>query len=263
MVGEEQIRQAADQKGITWKAAFDNAREQYDKERYSARLDQQADRIYRQRHTKTEHVEVIFRWYKDGTLKDAEHFFAQIPDLLRLSGNLTTKQANRLRRIQANYLAAQPDLVTCRQNIQLKQYLETLRKITDEVKSVIFTLANQLTKTMDRKSAFQEAWRVAKAGGLKVPVAGVSFGNRQEALHRLNRYDPKDIHMVLVPEPENPHDPNAIAVKVGVQNGKGLFTIGYVPRNDTKAVKAVLGKVTPRLKVICAETASAQLVLAV
>jgi hypothetical protein len=35
-------------------------------------------------------------------------------------------------------------------------------------------MANQLTKIMDRKSAFQEAWRIAKAGGLKVPVAGVT-----------------------------------------------------------------------------------------
>lgn len=225
--------------------------------------DQQAHRQYVQQTPKSEYIKSLFRWYKEGTLRDGEHFFAQMPELFQLSGDLTSKQVTRLRRIQAKYFAAQPELISCPQNIRLEQYLETRRKITDEVKSMIFSMANSLTKTLDRKSAFQEAWRIAKSGGLKIPVAGITFGNRQEALVRLNRYDPKDIHTVLVPEPENPHDKDAIAVKVGVQNGKGLFTIGYIPRKDTKQVHALLkaSKAKPQIKVICAEIASAQILL--
>jgi hypothetical protein len=68
----------------------------------------------------------------------------------------------------------------------------------------------------------------------------VSFGNRQEALRRLARYNPADVRAVLVPEPANPADPGAVAVMVGVQGGKGLYRLGYVPRN-LAPVAAALG----------------------
>jgi hypothetical protein len=59
----------------------------------------------------------------------------------------------------------------------------------------------------------------------------VSFGNRQEALKRLAGYAPEQVRAVLVPEPSNPADPRAVAVMAGVQNGKGLYRLGYVPRD--------------------------------
>jgi hypothetical protein len=59
----------------------------------------------------------------------------------------------------------------------------------------------------------------------------MSFGNRQEALHRLARYNPAQVKAVLVPEPSNLADPAAMAVMVGVQNRRGLYRLGYVPRN--------------------------------
>jgi hypothetical protein len=55
-------------------------------------------------------------------------------------------------------------------------------------------------------------------------------GNRQEALRRLARYTPRDVRVFLVPEPANPVDPAAIAVMVGVQGGRGLYKLGYIPR---------------------------------
>jgi hypothetical protein len=64
-----------------------------------------------------------------------------------------------------------------------------------------------------------------------VAVRGVSFGNRQEALKGLAGYAPEQVRVVLVPELENPADPAAVAVMVGVQGGLGLFRLGYVPRS--------------------------------
>jgi hypothetical protein len=79
----------------------------------------------------------------------------------------------------------------------------------------------------------------------------VSFGNRQEALRRLATYSPADVRAVLVPEPENPADPAAVAVMVGVQGGKGLYRLGYVPRN-LAPVAAALGGASglPALRVV-------------
>jgi hypothetical protein len=55
-----------------------------------------------------------------------------------------------------------------------------------------------------------------------VPVAGVSF--RPEAVANAT-FDPGR-RLALVPEPENEHDPNAVAV----WNAEGTLQAGYVPR---------------------------------
>jgi hypothetical protein len=43
-------------------------------------------------------------------------------------------------------------------------------------------------------------------------------------------YGQSDIRAWLVPEPENPADRNAVAVMVGVQNGRGIYKLGYLPK---------------------------------
>jgi hypothetical protein len=120
-----------------------------------------------------------------------------------------------------------------------------------ELKSKVMTLGNKLAPRMggDRKAAFVEAWAVVKAGGLEVAVRGVSFGKRQEALRRLTAYKPANVRAVLVPEPANPADPAAVAVMVGVNGGKGLFRLGYVPRTLAPVV-AALGGQLPALRVV-------------
>jgi hypothetical protein len=119
-----------------------------------------------------------------------------------------------------------------------------------ELKSKVMTLGNKLAPRMgDRRAAFVEAWAVVKAGGLEVVVRGVSFGNRQEALKRLARYAPDQVRAVLVPEPANPADPAAVAVMVGVQGGKGLYRLGYVPRT-LAPVAAVLRGQLPRFRLV-------------
>jgi hypothetical protein len=116
-------------------------------------------------------------------------------------------------------------------------------------KSVVCRIGNRLARKMGRRAAFVEAWAIVKAGGIEATVKGVSFGNRQEALRRLAGYAPEQVRAVLVPEPENPVDPAAVAVMVGVQGGKGLYRLGYVPRNLTSVVAALGGRL-PALRVV-------------
>jgi len=125
-----------------------------------------------------------------------------------------------------------------------------------ELKSKAMALGNKLAAKMggDRKAAFIQAWAIVKAGGLELAVKGVSFGNRQEALRRLAAYAPDAIRAVLVPEENNPADKNAIAVLVGVNNGKGLFHLGYAPRELAPVLAAMRGLNTlqfPALRVVC------------
>ena len=111
-----------------------------------------------------------------------------------------------------------------------------------ELKSKVMAMGNRLSTSMDRHSAFIKAWEVVKAGSIKLSVKGVSFGTRQEALRRLSQYPVNNIVTFLVPEPENTYDKNAIAVRVGVQYGKGLYTLGYIAKEMTGLVKALKPK---------------------
>ena len=129
------------------------------------------------------------------------------------------------------------------------------------VASKVCGMANKLSKGMTRKEAFAKAWSIVKNGGLEIGVTGVSFGSRQEGLRKLATYDPKEIIALLVPEPDCKHDPEAIAVKVMVNGGKGIYTLGYVPRTDTKVARAFLGAV-PELRLIDGETKGARIRLA-
>ncbi|GHV07074.1 hypothetical protein FACS189485_16750 [Spirochaetia bacterium] len=132
----------------------------------------------------------------------------------------------------------------------------------NELNRKAMVLGNKLAPRMggDRKAAFVQAWLIVKAGRLTLPVRGVSFGNRQEALSRLAGYNPSDVWAVLVPEPENPVDPTAVAVMVGVQGGRGLYRLGYVPRTMAPVV-AALGRQLPRLAVVDGTSRGARITL--
>jgi len=77
----------------------------------------------------------------------------------------------------------------------------------------------------------------------------------------LAAYEPKGIITLLVPEPDNSHDPDAIAIKVMVRNGKGVYTLGYVPRSETRIARAFLGKAT-ELRLVGGEVMGARIRLA-
>jgi hypothetical protein len=131
-------------------------------------------------------------------------------------------------------------------------------------KSAVCRIGNKLAaQGMDRRAAFRETWAIVKAGGLELVVRGVSFGTRQEALRRLAGYAPGQVRAVLVPEPANPRDPGAVAVMVGVQGGRGLYRLGYVPRNLVPVVSA-LRRQLPRFRLVEGEySRGARLILAV
>jgi hypothetical protein len=132
-----------------------------------------------------------------------------------------------------------------------------------ELKSKVFALGNKLTPRMgDRRAAFIEAWIIVKAGAVTIPVRGVTVGTRQEAIRRLAAYNPADVRAVLVPEPENPADPAAVAVMVGVQNGKGLYRLGYIPREKTGIAAALRGRL-PALRLLDGDIKGARVTLAV
>ena len=102
-----------------------------------------------------------------------------------------------------------------------------------EMKSKVMSLGNKLAARMDRHDAFVQAWAAVKAQALELPVKDVSFGNRQEALRRLAAYAPDQVRVWTVPEPENPVDPKAVAVWVMVQGGRGVYRLGYLPKEQT------------------------------
>ena len=108
-----------------------------------------------------------------------------------------------------------------------------------EQKRRVMVLGNRLAKTLPRTRAFLAAWRAIRAGGITLAVKGVTFANRQEALRRLTNYRPAQVKTFLIPEPSNPFDRNAVSVQAGVQGGKGLFTLGYVPKSLTGIVRAL------------------------
>ena len=121
---------------------------------------------------------------------------------------------------------------------------------SSELKSKIMSLGNRLAaKGRNRSSAFIQAWAIVRAGGLVLAVKGITFGNRQEALRRLATYNPSQVRTWLVPEPENKQDPEAIAVMVGVQNGRGLYRLGYIPSDMTMVISALRGQL-PALRVV-------------
>jgi hypothetical protein len=98
-----------------------------------------------------------------------------------------------------------------------------------------------------QSAAFVQAWAIVKAGEVTLSVRGVSFGNRQESLRRLARYNPTDVRAFVVPEPENPVDPAALAVMVMVQKGRGIYRLGYVPKDQTRIAAALRGRVSLRV----------------
>ena len=134
----------------------------------------------------------------------------------------------------------------------------------NELNRKAMVLGNKLAPRMggDRKAAFAEAWIIVKAGGLTLPVRGVSFGNRPVALSRLAKYDSRAIKAVAVPEPANTYDPHAVAVMVGINGGRGLYKIGYVPAAMTAAV-SVLARQLPHLGVVEGATRGARISLGI
>jgi len=129
-----------------------------------------------------------------------------------------------------------------------------------EMKSKVMAIGNRLSSRMDRHDAFVKAWAIVKARGLELAVKGTSFGNRQEALKRLSAYAPDQVRAFVVPEPENAADRKAARVMVGVQNGRGLYCMGYLPAEYAPAAASLRAK---GLRVVDGDIRGARLALVV
>lgn len=69
---------------------------------------------------------------------------------------------------------------------------------------------------------------------IRTKVAGVTQPGRQEIIRkRLKAGSP----LLLVPEPENPVDPKAVAVYVPASMFKGSAQIGYLPRTRAEQIQ--------------------------
>ncbi|MGO5174676.1 HIRAN domain-containing protein [Ruminococcus sp. LCP21S3_E8] len=94
-------------------------------------------------------------------------------------------------------------------------------------RSIICKVANQLHKSgYTLSQSFRLAWRLAK-GKASVKVAGVTKGNRQQAIEHLKRYSLDMVSFILKREPNNIYDSNAISVYAKVGNSK-MYKMGYI-----------------------------------
>jgi len=104
--------------------------------------------------------------------------------------------------------------------------------------SKVLAIANRLVgQHWQRAHAMLSAWALVKAQTVETRVAGVTFGQRQEAIAHLTRYDDSRIRISLRRESGNAHDPAAVAVIATVE-GKGSYTMGYLPRALAALVSA-------------------------
>jgi hypothetical protein len=111
-------------------------------------------------------------------------------------------------------------------------------------KSAVCRIANRISRDVSRRAAFIQAWAIVKAGAVEVKAAGTSFGRRPEALTRLASYSSAQVRAFIVPEPENPA---ALKVMAGVQ-GRGLYCMGYIPREAVPVVVAL--RTLPAVRVV-------------
>jgi hypothetical protein len=74
--------------------------------------------------------------------------------------------------------------------------------------------------------------RLVEAGARVIPIAGVEF---HAEVFQQEAFSPGR-HLTLIPEPDNPHDSNAI----GIWDEGRQLQAGYVPRAYTKNVAADL-----------------------
>ena len=112
-------------------------------------------------------------------------------------------------------------------------------KVTKEIRARVFAAGNRLAVRMDRKEAFERAWAMVLSGSVELPLRGVLQGSRQEALRRLNTYDPAMVHVFIAPETENPVDSKAARVMVLVQGTRAAYTLGYLPREYAPAAASL------------------------
>ena len=115
-----------------------------------------------------------------------------------------------------------------------------MKQITKTRKAVMTLAAALQSNAQPWPDALRQAWAMAKRRQT-TNIAGVTYGNRQTALARLETYDIEAITVRLEREPNNPHDSNAIKVLISV-NGSASYKLGYLPRQQAALLAPLLDK---------------------
>lgn len=108
-------------------------------------------------------------------------------------------------------------------------------------RTTVMTMAHNLRKAYNwpMSTALRWAWKMVRAE-IGVHVAGVAFGQRQEAMHRLAWY-PSRRKVVTLGRVTNAYDANAVAVYVTVI-GKGTVQVGFLPRTVARLLAPLMDK---------------------
>ncbi len=113
-----------------------------------------------------------------------------------------------------------------------------MNQITKIRKSVT-TIANRINgKIHDLAAAFRRAWQIVKGRELISKISGVTYGTRQRALQRLEKYNRGIVSIALEREAGNEYDANAVKVMVSVGSGN-KYHLGFIP-HDIAALLAPL-----------------------
>jgi len=110
------------------------------------------------------------------------------------------------------------------------------------IRRQVAIIANRINKRLKNLSAaFKQAWQIIKGRELISKVAGVTFGNRQAALRKLEQYEVGAVNVTLEREAGNAYDPNAVKVNVNVGGGTA-YHLGYIPTDLAAVLAPVLDK---------------------
>jgi len=109
-----------------------------------------------------------------------------------------------------------------------------------KIRKEVATIANRINgKINDLSVAFRRAWQIVKGKLLISKVSGVTFGNRQRALKKLEQYEAGMVSVTLEREASNQYDANAVKVMVSVGNG-GCYHLGFMPRELASLLAPVM-----------------------
>jgi len=110
------------------------------------------------------------------------------------------------------------------------------------IRKEVATLANKINQTVKNLStAFRRAWKIIKGRVLISKVSGVTYGSRQKALGRLEKYGAGVINVSLERDGNNTYDANAIRVMVNVGNG-AQYQLGFIPKDLAALLAPLLDK---------------------
>ena len=116
-----------------------------------------------------------------------------------------------------------------------------MKKIT-RIRKQVTSMANRINKKINNLSAaFRRAWQIVKGRELISKVSGITFGTRQRALRKLEKYSAGMINVAFEREANNAYDVNAIKVMVHVGSGD-KYHLGFLPKDLAALLAPIMDK---------------------